>query len=265
MSSHFLHSSLPHLVIRHISSSNRSILCRTFTTSFKPPPHQQQYQQHRSWRPAILAALGGGLATAGLILNTPLAPSISQQIDDNNELQIREQLDTLSELQKLRHSIEWEEFDESKYIRIRMLQAAYASNHLTRASLRGPGKLSSPFIFIKTTPNNNLDKPDRELVAFIHLGSRLCGHPGFAHGGLLATILDEALALTACDFSRGETAVTANLNVDYRKPVKVEQVVVIRGSRLKKEGRKTWVKARIETIKGELLVEATGLFIEPKW
>lgn len=38
------------------------------------------------------------------------------------------------------------------------------------------------------------NKTYTEMVSIIHFGKNLCGHDGIIHGGLAATILDEALA-----------------------------------------------------------------------
>ena len=58
---------------------------------------------------------------------------------------------------------------------------------LTQSSLRGPGMFAVPAILFSTSD-------DKESIAVIHAGDALCGHNGIIHGGLLATILDEALA-----------------------------------------------------------------------
>ncbi|KAG7152524.1 hypothetical protein HYQ46_011629 [Verticillium longisporum] len=68
-----------------------------------------------------------------------------------------------------------------------------------------------------------------------------------------------------------KVAVTARLEVNYRKPTPAGTFVVLRAETQRVEGRKAWVAGRIETLvdetKGEkpvVLVEANGLFISPK-
>jgi acyl-coenzyme A thioesterase PaaI-like protein len=88
------------------------------------------------------------------------------------------------------------------------------------------------------------------------------------HGGLVATLFDEALA-SAC-FRRlpGGTGMTARLEVDYRKPVRAGQFLVLRCSVESVEGRKAWVRGRLETAReGEeatLLAEGRALYVAPK-
>lgn len=66
-------------------------------------------------------------------------------------------------------------------------------NSLTAGALRGPGKLG-------VIPLIRGKKDESESVVFIHVGRGLCGHDGIIHGGLLATLLDEALARTVSVF-----------------------------------------------------------------
>lgn len=109
----------------------------------------------------------------------------------------------------------------------------------------------------------------KSLVSIFYLGSDVCGHPGIVHGGLLATLLDEGLARCCFPALPNKAAVTANLNIDYRRPAMAESYFVLRAETVKVEGRKAWVEGRIETLPEEgkepvVLVEAKALFIEPK-
>lgn len=66
-------------------------------------------------------------------------------------------------------------------------------NNLTAGALRGPGKLA-------IYPLLRVRRDESEAMAFMHLGRGLCGHDGIIHGGLLATLLDEALGRMVCAF-----------------------------------------------------------------
>jgi acyl-coenzyme A thioesterase PaaI-like protein len=142
--------------------------------------------------------------------------------------------------------------------------------NLTGGTLAGPGKIVVP-------PLTFIDPAGSQLVSLFYLGANLCGHPGIIHGGLLATLLDEGLA--RCSFPNFESgvAVTASLKVSYRKPVKAEGYYVLRAETERVEGRKAWVRGWIERLdeesvgveggqvkKGERLVEAEALFVEPR-
>lgn len=73
---------------------------------------------------------------------------------------------------------------------------------------------------------------------------------------VLATVMDEALARTAFLGLPNQIGVTATLNVAYKKPTFAEQFVVVRTELVKVKGRKAWSKGTIETLSGEVLVEA---------
>jgi acyl-coenzyme A thioesterase PaaI-like protein len=132
--------------------------------------------------------------------------------------------------------------------------------NLTGGTLLGDDKIAVPPLQFTT-----------EDASLQFLGSALCGHPGIVHGGLLATLLDEGLARCCFPALPNKIAVTASLKIDYKKPTMANQVVVLRAETTKVEGRKAWVKGRLETLvdesKGEtpvVLVEAEALFVEPR-
>jgi uncharacterized protein (TIGR00369 family) len=85
------------------------------------------------------------------------------------------------------------------------------------------------------------------------LDERFAGWHQVIHGGILATLLDEA-AIYACR-SRGEKFVTANINVRYRRPVPVGSLVEV-SAQIAETRRKIFnVHARLE-INGSLMAEA---------
>ncbi|KAJ7576121.1 Thioesterase/thiol ester dehydrase-isomerase [Mycena floridula] len=131
-------------------------------------------------------------------------------------------------------------------------------NHLTAGVLRGPGKLA---LF----PIARIKKDESEGVFFIHLGRALCGHDGIVHGGVLATLLDEALARTAISNLPDQVGVTATLNINYRAPTRADQFVVIKTQFKELKGRKSFVAGRIEDLQGNLLVEADAMFVQPRY
>jgi len=135
--------------------------------------------------------------------------------------------------------------------------------NLTAGTLLGPNKIVVPLFFWA-------EEGGKSIVSVFYLGSDLSGHQGIVHGGMLATLLDEGLARCCFPLLPNGVAVTANLNVDYRKPVPADQYVVLRARTTKVEGRKAWVEGHIESLpkNGEeavVMVEAKALFIEPSF
>ncbi|PLB43825.1 Thioesterase/thiol ester dehydrase-isomerase [Aspergillus steynii IBT 23096] len=136
------------------------------------------------------------------------------------------------------------------------------TRNLTAGTLAGPEKIVvPPYIFC--------EEGGKSLISLFYLGSNICGHPGIVHGGLLATLLDEAMGRCCFPALPNGVGVTANLSIDYRRPAMAEAYVVLRAETVKVDGRKAWVEGRIETLPEEgkepvVLVEAKALFVEPK-
>lgn len=134
--------------------------------------------------------------------------------------------------------------------------------NLTAGTLSGPDRIVVP-------PLVFAEDGGKSLVSILYLGSDVSGHPGIVHGGLLATLLDEGLARCCFPALPNGVGVTANLNIDYRRPAMAGNYAVLRAETTKVEGRKAWVEGRIETLpedgkEPKVLVEAKALFIEPK-
>ena len=102
----------------------------------------------------------------------------------------------------------------------------------------------------------------QELACIIRIGKKLCGHPDIVHGGIISTLFDYTYGWLF--FAVGEKAgFTANLSVNFRRPIRANSTGLMRVVLEKKEGRKTFVKATWE-IDGELHADSTALFVKPK-
>ncbi len=105
-----------------------------------------------------------------------------------------------------------------------------------------------------------LRTPDGTVVCPITISELFEGPPAFVHGGILATLLDEAMSKSVR--ALGLTAVTRHLEVDYRLPVPSGAPLRIEGRRVQSEGRKHWTEAQILDASGRALVRGKALFIE---
>ena len=152
------------------------------------------------------------------------------------------------------------EFTESRpHLR---MPAEVRKYSLTSGTLLGPTKIPVPPLAFA--------REGDEFVSITYLGTDLCGHVGIVHGGMLATMVDEGLARCCFAALPNKIGVTASLTINYRSPAKAGSYVVLKAKTTKVEGRKAWVEGRIETLgegeeTGTVLVEATGLFVEPKY
>lgn len=101
---------------------------------------------------------------------------------------------------------------------------------------------------------------DRSVVCFAQLADTFEGHPGYAHGGIIATLLDEAMSKAVR--ARGFSAMTRHLEIDYLRPVPTGKPLRFEGHVTRNEGRKHWTEAKILNAEGSLLAHGKGLFIE---
>ena len=103
------------------------------------------------------------------------------------------------------------------------------------------------------------DSVNRKIVGRFVLGERYQGGGGFAHGGIIATLLDEAMG-KACRF-REVRAVTAELRVEYLKPVNVQGEIVVEGRETERKGRNLFMTGEIRNGAGEVLARGKGRFV----
>ncbi len=103
------------------------------------------------------------------------------------------------------------------------------------------------------------DNAKRRIVGRFVLGERYQGGAGFAHGGIIATLLDEAMG-KVCRF-RNVRAVTAELTVEYLKPVRVDQEIFVEGSEAEQKGRNLFLVGEIRDGAGQVLARGRGRFV----
>lgn len=100
---------------------------------------------------------------------------------------------------------------------------------------------------------------DDRVVGRFSLPVRFQGPPGHLHGGVIATILDEAMSKVNAKY--GQRAMTAHLDVRYRRPVPIDRQLVVEARRVRGEKRNLFNRATIHDENGTLLAEAQGRFV----
>jgi len=103
---------------------------------------------------------------------------------------------------------------------------------------------------------------DEERNCFVcrfRLGKRYTGPPGHAHGGIIATILDEAMGKV--NKLRQVIALTSQITVDYLKPVPLNQALRVESREVQVSGRHHVNSAEILNQKDQALARSQGLFI----
>ncbi|MGA8489814.1 MAG: PaaI family thioesterase [Terriglobales bacterium] len=103
------------------------------------------------------------------------------------------------------------------------------------------------------------DEETDSFVCRFQLGKRYTGPPGHAHGGIIATILDEAMGKV--NKLRHVIALTSEITVNYLKPVPLNQPLRVESREVRVHGRRHINKAEILNQKNEVLARGQGLFI----
>jgi uncharacterized protein (TIGR00369 family) len=108
---------------------------------------------------------------------------------------------------------------------------------------------------------------DEERDCFVcrfRLGKRYTGPPGHCHGGIIATILDEAMGKV--NKLRHVVALTSEIRVKYLKPVPLNKPLRVESREVRVSGREHVNMAEILNQKDEVLASGEGRFIaiDPK-
>jgi acyl-coenzyme A thioesterase PaaI-like protein len=238
-----------------------------------PPPHQK-----RSLRPYIYATLffilGSSIGRyAAYVVAPPPLPAPGSREDEILSSTIETMASKLPVVQKLNadpNNVSWPAYstfsEEEKPRRI------------TSGALGGARGLGG---YQHIWHNRQTG----EFISVVWIGGALAGWPGVAHGGLLATVLDESLGRAAIATFPVKTGVTAKLEVTYRRPTVTNAFYVVRTRPMTEEevvaqglgkgtsgkeaskgrSRKMWVLGTVEEAgSGKVCVEARGLFVLPK-
>ncbi|KAL8851288.1 MAG: hypothetical protein Q9221_003818 [Calogaya cf. arnoldii] len=251
------------------------------------PPRRRFFRRFLFLTSLSFASISLGIYIASIpqintltaLLRSPSTPSFLAYLPPTERASKIDTLITNHPLvQRLRSDPQWNE--SRPHTR---MPSVMQQHSLTASTLMGDTKIPvPPLMFTKG------DKGE-ELIAISYLGADLCGHVGIIHGGMLATMLDEGLARCCFAALPSKVGVTARLEIDFRRPTRCEGFVILKARTQRVEGRKAWVKGRVEVLsmaeggdmgtvtnqgkvdvgpyeeRGEVLVEAEGLFVEPKW
>lgn len=103
------------------------------------------------------------------------------------------------------------------------------------------------------------DDARQRISGRFRIGPEYQGGTGFLHGGIIATILDEVMSKVN-QFS-DVRAVTAELTVEYLKPIRVEEEILVEGFSTRRDGRQLYHEGEIRNAAGTLLARGRGRFV----
>ena len=102
--------------------------------------------------------------------------------------------------------------------------------------------------------------PDGSVVCPVTIPNTFEGRAGYLHGGIIATLLDEAMSKAVR--AKGRSSMTRKMEVEFLSPVHSGAPIRIEGRVARHEHRKFWAEACIFSAENKILASATGLFIE---
>ena len=104
-----------------------------------------------------------------------------------------------------------------------------------------------------------IDRERKHFVSNFRLSKRFTGPPGYCHGGIIATILDDAMS--KLNKLRDVIAATSQLKIEYLKPVPLRTPLRVESRELTKRGRRLIHRAEILNQEGRVLARGRGVFV----
>jgi uncharacterized protein (TIGR00369 family) len=104
-----------------------------------------------------------------------------------------------------------------------------------------------------------LDETRQTFVCKFRLSKRYTGPPGHCHGGIIATILDDAMGKV--NKLRHVIALTKEMTVEYLKPVPLHKPLHVEGREVSVQGRIHINAAEIRNENNEVLARSKATFI----
>lgn len=103
------------------------------------------------------------------------------------------------------------------------------------------------------------DDEGQRIVGRFRISAEYQGSQGVVHGGIIALLLDEAMGKVN-RFS-DVVAVTAELNIEYHRPVRVDEEIVVEARQVERDGRNLRHEGEIRNAAGKLLARGRGRFV----
>lgn len=140
--------------------------------------------------------------------------------------------------------------------RPRRADAAPAGNGSARNYCFGCGPHNAAGMHLQFT----LEGEEPIVRGRFRLPRRFQGSRQVLHGGIVALLLDEAMG----KFNRVEQIIapTAELSVEYLRPVPVGAKIVVEARQVRKQGRNYWRAGVIQDAAGTLLARGRGRFVK---
>ena len=103
------------------------------------------------------------------------------------------------------------------------------------------------------------DDAQKKITGQFRIGKEYQGGTGYVHGGIIATLLDEAMGKVSR--LHDVTAVTAELKIQYLRPVRVNEEIVVEGFPVDRNAKQLYYKGEIRNVDGVVLAKGEGRFV----
>jgi uncharacterized protein (TIGR00369 family) len=108
--------------------------------------------------------------------------------------------------------------------------------------------------------NFEIDKEKQTLKTIFIASPTFQGWDGIVHGGIISTLLDEAMAKLI--FELGYHAITASLEIRFKNPAPILEPLLVHGEIAEVSKRLIRAKARVSKEDGTLLATGTSTFLK---
>ncbi len=125
--------------------------------------------------------------------------------------------------------------------------------HCFGCGAANPQGLHLHFTLDTTDPNQPV------ATAIVNLTEFHQGPPGHIHGGIVATLCDEAMS--KLNRPLGLLAMTRHMEVDYLRPAPLHTPLTLIARHLRREGRKLFHTVELTRAGGEVLARSKGVFV----
>jgi uncharacterized protein (TIGR00369 family) len=102
--------------------------------------------------------------------------------------------------------------------------------------------------------------PELNIVCRFRLARRFAGPPGHAHGGIIATLLDEAMS--KANRARNILAMTRHIEVNYLRPVPLGVPLMLTARHIERHGRRHHCEAQLADAAEQILATGKAVFVE---
>jgi len=100
----------------------------------------------------------------------------------------------------------------------------------------------------------------KELVCRLNPSSLYAGYGKILHGGIQSGLFDEIMGWSTFQLT-GQLGVTGSLQIEFLKPLYVDQKIEVRCSSVSQEGPKVNLSAKITDQEGVICTRATGTYV----